>query len=125
MRELFIITGPPGSGKEEYAEKLGHPIYATAKKSMWRDSPVTCTLITAAPGVDQKEFWSAEGRRFGFLPQVVVLDPGKGPSIARLVKREIAAGAVVSDRRRARLAKTVARWHSAYSDHPEQTHASI
>jgi predicted kinase len=118
MRELIILTGPPGAGKEEYAKTVDHTVYDQTTKAMWRDDINTAVLITAAPTIAAKDYWCKEARRFGFKPVVLVLDPGRGLATQRLVKREMGSG--MTDRRRARLAKTVQRWYAAYEEHPNE-----
>ena len=120
MRELIILTGPPGGGKASYADTLPHNVYdqASGNKAVWRDDPGTAVLITAAPGADQKISWCGEARRFGFTPRVLVVDPGKGRATQQLVKREMQGSQ--NERRKARLAKTCSRWYAAYSPHPEE-----
>ena len=118
MKKLLILTGPPGAGRAEYAETLDHPAYDQATKALWRDDDKTAVLITAAPTIDAKEYWAAEARRFGFKPVILVMDPGRGLATQRLVKRETGSG--MTDRRKARLAKTVQRWYAAYEKHPHE-----
>jgi hypothetical protein len=120
MRELIIITGPPGGGKTTYAKTLPFTVYeqTNGNKAMWRDDLKTAVLITAAPTYEAKEYWCAEARRFGFLPKLLVVDPGRGLATQRLLKRDLAGSP--NERRKARLAKTCQRWYAAYTDHPDE-----
>jgi thymidylate kinase len=119
QRRLIIITGPPGAGKTTYADTLPYETYDqnNGNKAMWRDSTTSCALVTAAPGADAKEYWCKEARRFGFLPQLLVVDPGRAIAAQRLLRRDLENS---SERRRARLSKTVQRWYANYTRHPDE-----
>ena len=124
-KELIILTGPPGAGKSTYANTLPYPVYDQnlGNKAIWRDAKETAVLVTAAPTSDIKEFWLTEARRFGFKPKLLVVDPGKGTTTQRLLSRDLEG--VLDERRRARLAKTAARWYAAYSRHPEESRVEV
>ena len=117
-KRLIIITGPPGAGKAEYAASLPYEVHdaKSGNKGLWRDSPKSCIMVTAAPGLTQKEYWCREARRFGFKPQVLVMDPGRNQATSALQKRRM----VESENGRARLSKTVQRWYFNYSKHPSE-----
>ena len=125
MRELLIITGPPGGGKSTYAETLPYTVYDqnNGNKAMWRDAKDTTILVTSAPSHDAKEYWCGEARRFGFTPKVLVIDPGRGIAVQRLLKRDMEGS--LNDRRRARLTKTVSRWYAGYSRHPDEEKVEV
>jgi hypothetical protein len=119
-KKLIIITGPPGGGKAEYAASLPYQVHdqQSGNKALWRDSADTCIMVTAAPGMMQKEYWCKEARRFGFKPQLLVLDPGRNQAISNLLKRRDPV--VGSEKGRARLSKTAQRWYFNYSQHPDE-----
>ena len=125
MRELLIITGPPGGGKSTFAATLPYKVFDqnNGNKAMWRDAKDTTILITSAPSAAAKEYWCSESRRFGFTPKVLVIDPGRGIAVQRLLKRDMEGS--LNDRRRARLTKTVARWYAGYSRHPSEEKVEV
>lgn len=119
-KTVLILTGPPGAGKSTWAEQAKLPTYDEnlGNKALWRDHKGTdpIILVTAAPDADAKEYWRLEARRFGFEPHLLVMDPGRSISVSRLLRREF----TTSDGHRRRLAKTVQRWYSKYSTHPQE-----
>lgn len=124
MKDLIILTGPPGAGKSTYADAMkGVAIYDQnlQNKALWRDhdGPRTAVLVTSAPNRDAKEYWVREAVKFGFAPRLVVYDPGRAVTIQRLLERESKVGAQEGHRRR--LAKAVQRWYKEYSPHAVET----
>lgn len=118
-KQLIIVTGSPGSGAGDYAEKLGHKVFSREKGNIseWRDwrGTTTAILVTSAPKKESKQYWMEEAKRFGFSPRVVVIDPGRSAAEQQITKGKH------NDMKRKRLAKTVARWHAQYSPHPDET----
>lgn len=118
MKELYIVTGPPGSPCLDYAETLGGEIYeqSLGNKSLWRDhkrGTGPAILVTAAPAHDAKEFWLTEARRYGFVPTLLLLDPGRPKATKWLTQ-----GKDLTETQKKRLARTVQRWYTAYEPHP-------
>jgi hypothetical protein len=121
-RRLIIITGPPGAGKADYAASLPYEVHdqQNGNKALWRDSANTCIMVTAAPGLTQKEYWCKEARRFGFVPQLLVLDPGRNAAVTTVIRRRAGDVEGSNEKRRARLGKTVQRWYFNYTRHPDE-----
>ena len=121
-KPVIIVTGPPGSGFEEWSDGLGYPVYGPHRgnKAHWRDHPVQANepivLATPAPDADAKEYWVREARRFGFSPRIVVVMPPEANAIAA-VCRDFGSP---NDIQRARLGKSVKRWYAKYSPHPQE-----
>ena len=121
-KELIILTGPPGSGKLEYAAEHypSATVYEASigNKPMWRDQrDGTAVFITAAPSESAKRYWADEAKRFGFEPTVIVLSGVRSREVKRLVARE---GEGLSERQRARVAKRVSRWYTSYEPYEHE-----
>jgi len=120
-RDLLILTGPPGAGKSTYSAALEAKVYAQdlQNKAMWRDhcEPILAVLVTSAPDRQAKEYWMREAVKFGFVPRLVVYDPGRAVTIQRLIAREMES----PEGHRRRLTKAVQRWYKEYSPHAAET----
>ena len=120
LKELIIITGPPGAGKAAYAKELGFQLYSTeaGNKAEWRDhaGDEPAFLVTAAAGYEAKVYWLEEAKRFGFTPRLLVINPGQSIAADQLIAR----ARTPLDSTRSRIKKKVARWFKMYSPHPQE-----
>ncbi len=122
-KKLYIITGPPGSGKTTYAASLHYPIYDhdLGNKAEWPQSNQgTVTLTTSAPSAKNKFYWEELARRNGFNPVIVVMWLPRMEAFNRMSKR---SGLRPTERND--LTKEVQRWYKLYSRHPREERVTI
>lgn len=116
---LYIMTGPPGGGKTTAAQE--HlptiPVFDTdlGNKAEWKDQRSSAILMTAAPRAKSKQYWIDEAVRFGFVPQLILCDPGRALAVRRMLAR---SGKHPTQRNR--ISKSVQRWYTDYSRHREE-----
>ena len=121
-KTLYIITGPPGSGKTTYATALGHPIYDhdLKNKHEWKNSKVSASLTTFAPSSKIKQHWVLEARKAGFTPVIVVMWLPRMETLDRMKAR---SGKHPTQQNR--LDKEVERWYQQYSRHPQEERMTL
>ncbi len=116
---LYILTGPPGGGKTTAAKE--HlptiPVFDTdlGNKAEWKYEGSSAILMTAAPKSQSKAYWIEEAARFGFIPVLIVCDPGRALAVRRMLAR---SGKHPSQRNR--ISRSVQRWYTEYSRHREE-----
>ena len=121
---LYIITGPPGTPFDAWISSkpllAPLPVFSpeSGNKAMWRDANTSAIYVTSAPTRKAKEHWIAQAKKFGFLPELIVLDPGKDHA-KRLITRDVLPA------QKPRLSKTVTRWYTAYEKHPDEERINI
>ena len=117
MPTLYIVTGPPGSGKTTYSTQQDLPVFDhdLENKHDWQQCPTDCILNTAAPSRENKEYWRAKAISHGFQPVVLVMWVPRMVALQRMQQR---SGRVKTQRNN--LSKGVERWYREYSPHREE-----
>jgi hypothetical protein len=115
QKTLYIITGPPGSGKTTYAAQFPElPVFDRdlGNKEAWHDCKTDAILCTSAPNAKTKAYWLSEAIHRGFEPKLIVMWVTKMEAYTRMSARS-------GDHRTKQnnLRDSVDRWYKLYSGH--------
>ena len=127
LKQLIILTGPPGSGKTTYAELLQRnhfddydgmllPVYDCDldNKDQWSLSSAKETILcTSAPSHANKAYWIQSATLAGFTPTLLVMWIPRMVANQRMMLRS-----GLSKTERNNLQESVQRWYKLYSRHP-------
>ena len=120
---LYIVTGPPGSGKTTYANQFPElQVYDhdLGNKLGWHSATTDAILCTSAPNQKTKEYWASEARKRGFTPKIVVMWCTRMEAMQRMMSRSGQAATERND-----LQANVHRWFDLYSAHPLEKKVSL
>lgn len=126
MKKLFIVTGPPGSGKTTYSKILSQnyeaKVYDTDldNKQGWRQDLNDSILNTAAPSRENKDYWEQEAIRNGFQPEIMVMWVPRVQAMTNMRKRSGQHKTQRND-----LNRSVERWYRLYTAHPREVRVNV
>ena len=117
VKKLYILTGPPGSGKTTHARKnMSHLEVFDAdlgNKMGWQNHYTDAVLMTSAPSYKNKQHWLRKAIDQGFDPVLFVMWVPRMLAYDRMKKRSGLTSYERND-----LEKSVERWYKLYEHHP-------